>query len=179
MHLSVKQIVRRLSILFVTYDYPFVVFKLFWYPNILSCLAKTQQIPIAFSMHCFFLNIKPSFNCFFINGQRTVTKQNGKALLFAISKQVLWKYNVNYRVGIKWKIKNTTLSEQFQWVVMWEEVSGHVEGSERSCGRKWAIMWEEVTGVCIDFPSFYDFDILFWNCSDSVVFFIFHFIPTL
>ena len=40
-------------------------------------------------------------------------------------------------------------------------------------------MWEEVTGVCIDFPSFYDFDILFWNCSDSVVFFIFHFIPTL
>ena len=28
---------------------------------------------------------------------------------------------------------------------MWEEVSGHVEGSERSCVRKWAVMWEEVS----------------------------------
>jgi hypothetical protein len=44
---------------------------------------------------------------------------------------------------------------------MWKEVSVHVGGSE------------------LDFPAFYDFDILFWNCSDSVVFFIFHFIPTL
>jgi hypothetical protein len=28
----------------------------------------------------------------------------------------------------------------------------------------------------IDFASFYDFYICFWNCFDSVVFFIFHFI---
>jgi hypothetical protein len=28
----------------------------------------------------------------------------------------------------------------------------------------------------IDFAPFYDFSIVFWNCSDSVVFFIFHFI---
>jgi hypothetical protein len=27
----------------------------------------------------------------------------------------------------------------------------------------------------IDFVSFYDCSIRFWNCSDSVVFFIFHF----
>jgi hypothetical protein len=31
-------------------------------------------------------------------------------------------------------------------VVMWEEVSGRVEGSERSCVREWAVMWEEVSG---------------------------------
>ena len=53
---------------------------------------------------------------------------------------------------------------------MWEEVSDHVEGSDRC-------LYLYVRSI--DFPSFYDFDILFWNCSDSVVFFIFHFIPTL
>jgi len=26
-----------------------------------------------------------------------------------------------------------------------------------------------------DFASFYDFSIEFWNCSDSVVYFVFHF----
>ena len=77
------------------------------------------------------------------------------------------------------RIIHWTFSISLWYYLSSVEVSGHVEGSERSCGRKWAIMWEEVTGVCIDFPSFYDFDILFWNCSDSVVFFIFHFIPTL
>jgi hypothetical protein len=27
----------------------------------------------------------------------------------------------------------------------------------------------------IDFASFYDFDILIWNCAEGVVFFVFHF----
>ena len=45
---------------------------------------------------------------------------------------------------------------------MWEEVSDHVEGSDRC-------LYLYVRSI--DFPSFYDFDILFWNCSDSVVFF--------
>ena len=35
-------------------------------------------------------------------------------------------------------------------------------------------MFMRVNGI--DFASFYDFDIVFWNCSDSVVFFAFHFI---
>ena len=30
--------------------------------------------------------------------------------------------------------------------------------------------------TCIDFASFYDFSIGFSNCSDSVVFFVLHFI---
>jgi len=29
----------------------------------------------------------------------------------------------------------------------------------------------------IEFISFYGFDILLWNCSDSVGLFVFHFIP--
>ena len=38
---------------------------------------------------------------------------------------------------------------------------------------------EVVMDLCvkgINISSFYDFDIWFWNCSDSVSFFIFHFI---
>jgi len=27
---------------------------------------------------------------------------------------------------------------------------------------------------CINFASFYDFSVEFWNCSDSVVYFVFH-----
>ena len=36
--------------------------------------------------------------------------------------------------------------------------------------------WSERSCICvlgfIDFASFYDFDMWFWNCSDSVVFFV-------
>jgi len=39
--------------------------------------------------------------------------------------------------------------------------------------EKWSVMYLCVR--VIDFDSFYDFDIRFWNCSDSVVFFVFHF----
>jgi hypothetical protein len=35
-------------------------------------------------------------------------------------------------------------------------------------------MYMSVKGI--DFATFYDFDIVFWNCSDNVVFFVFHFI---
>ena len=38
---------------------------------------------------------------------------------------------------------------------------------------KWAVMCLSVRGI--KFASFCDFDIWFWNCSDSVVFFIFQF----
>jgi hypothetical protein len=47
------------------------------------------------------------------------------------------------------------------------EVPVQYQDSERSCH------------VCvrgIDFASFYDFDIWFWNRADNVVFFVFHFI---
>ena len=40
-------------------------------------------------------------------------------------------------------------------------------------------MQEVVMYVCVwslDFASFYDFDIWFWNCYDGVVFLVFHFI---
>jgi hypothetical protein len=29
---------------------------------------------------------------------------------------------------------------------------------------------------CVNVASFYNLDIRFWNCSESVVFFVFHFI---
>ena len=31
----------------------------------------------------------------------------------------------------------------------------------------------------IDFACLYDFSIVFWNCSSSVLFLVFHFIPSL
>jgi len=37
--------------------------------------------------------------------------------------------------------------------------------------EKWAVIYLCVK--VIDFFSFYDFDILFWSCSESVVFFVF------
>jgi hypothetical protein len=37
-------------------------------------------------------------------------------------------------------------------------------------------MYMCVRSTCIDFASFYDFSIGFWNCSDGVVIFVFHFI---
>ena len=40
--------------------------------------------------------------------------------------------------------------------------------------RNWAVMYLCINGI--NFVSFYDFDILFWNCSDSVIYFVFHFI---
>ena len=40
--------------------------------------------------------------------------------------------------------------------------------------RNWAVMYLCIKGI--NFVSFYDFDILFWNCSDSVIYFVFHFI---
>ena len=49
----------------------------------------------------------------------------------------------------------------------------------RTCIKtgKWAVMYFCAKGI--DFASFYDFDIWFWNCSDSAVFFVFHFIRLL
>ena len=41
------------------------------------------------------------------------------------------------------------------------------------------VLSSEVMHVCVngvDFTFFYDFDIWFWNCSESVVFFILHFV---
>ena len=35
---------------------------------------------------------------------------------------------------------------------------------------KWAVMWLFAKGI--DFVSFYDFSIEFWNCSDCVLFFV-------
>jgi len=40
--------------------------------------------------------------------------------------------------------------------------------------RKWTVMYLCLRGI--DLTSFYDFDFWFWNCFDSVVFFVFHFI---
>jgi len=39
---------------------------------------------------------------------------------------------------------------------------------------KWVIMYLGVKGI--DFASFYDFSIWYWNCSYSVVIFVLHFI---
>ena len=38
-------------------------------------------------------------------------------------------------------------------------------------GQRWGVMYLCISGI--DFSSFYDFDIWFWNCSDSVIFFVF------
>jgi hypothetical protein len=38
--------------------------------------------------------------------------------------------------------------------------------------EQWAVMY--LCAMGIDFVSSYDFSIGFWNCSDSVAFFIFH-----
>jgi hypothetical protein len=44
------------------------------------------------------------------------------------------------------RIIHWTFSISLWYYLSSVEVSGHVEGSERSCGRKWAVMWEEVSG---------------------------------
>ena len=45
--------------------------------------------------------------------------------------------------------------------------------SLRGRERGWA--YETSITMYTDFASFYDFSIEFWNCSDSVVYFVFHF----
>jgi hypothetical protein len=49
-----------------------------------------------------------------------------------------------------------------------------VSFSWNGCSKpgKWAVVYLRVRGI--DLTSFCDFDIWFWNCSDSVVFFVFH-----
>ena len=42
---------------------------------------------------------------------------------------------------------------------------------------EWEVMYLCVRGF--NFASFYNFSIRFWNCSDSVVFFVYHFIQGL
>jgi hypothetical protein len=42
--------------------------------------------------------------------------------------------------------------------------------------EKWPVMY--VGAMDIDYTSFYDFDIWFWNFSDTVVFFAFHLISS-
>jgi hypothetical protein len=59
---------------------------------------------------------------------------------FSIS---LWYYLSS--VEVSGHVEGSERSCGRKWAVMWEEVSGHVGGSERSCGRKWAVMWEEVS----------------------------------
>jgi hypothetical protein len=60
---------------------------------------------------------------------------------FSIS---LWYYLSS--VEVSGHVEGSERSCGRKWAVMWEEVSGHVGGSERSCGRKWAVMWKEVSG---------------------------------
>ena len=56
-------------------------------------------------------------------------------------------------------------------------VSGHVFVCQRSCVCVLEVMCLCVSGITVAY--FYDFYISYWNCSESVIFFIFHFITSL
>ena len=60
---------------------------------------------------------------------------------FSIS---LWYYLSS--VEVSGHVEGSERSCGRKWAVMWEEVSGHVGGSEWSRGRKWVVMWKEVSG---------------------------------